>query len=168
MKELFNENGWLITQEDSSPTPEGKIVTTVRANTSDSASIIAFTKDGKILLLREYRPFWGCYVWMLPSGKVDKESDNVLAAQRELQEETGFRANRINKYFSADYAERIKFQTHIYIASDLEEDPLPKDEDELIEVHEVQFQDAIDKVLGSPRVHMASAYALMRYAREHT
>ena len=43
-------------------------------------------------MLREYRPFYGTYIWMIPSGKADKEKDILVAAQRELQEETGITA----------------------------------------------------------------------------
>tara|TARA_Y100000310_G_C20583584_1_gene764237 strand:+ start:298 stop:804 length:507 start_codon:yes stop_codon:yes gene_type:complete len=167
MEELFNAKGWTITKETSKPNPDGQVRTSIRANACDTVSIIAFNADNKILLLREYRPYWECYVWMLPSGKVDKEKDMNVAAMRELQEETGFKATDMQKYLSADSTERVKFVTHIYVAHDLVHDPLSQDHDELIEVHELDIEEAIDNVLSSPRVHMASAYALMRYQREN-
>lgn len=166
MEELYSGHDWQITLETSPETPAGKTRTSARASTSDTVSIIAFSEEDTILLLREYRPYWKCWVWMLPSGKVDKEADHREAAQRELQEETGYRAETMEKYISAEYAERMKFSAHIYVASDLEQDPLPQDEDELMEVHAVSYDEAVQKVLNSDHVHLVSAYALMRYQKE--
>lgn len=167
MKELYRDGDWVITEE-SAINPRGVEKILTRIDGCSSVHIIAKTAVGKILLLREYRTFWGCYVWMLPSGKIDKESDPDIAAQRELQEETGFRADNLELYFSSDYVERLKFRTYTYIASDLHPDPLPQDAHEMIEVHEVSLDEAIENVLGSPTVHSASAYALLRYARDHS
>ena len=104
---------------------------------------------------------------MLPSGRVDKENDIEAGAQRELQEETGFRAKSLEHYCTTHHSETIAFANHIFIAKDLVEDPLKQDDDELIEVHAMPLKEAIEKVLQSPIVHTASAYALLRYTYEH-
>lgn len=166
MEELYDQEGWLVTKETSDPMPDGRTKTTIRVNNVDSASIIAINKDGNVLLLREYRPFWGDYIWMLPSGKVDKEKDHNVAALRELQEETGYGAKDIQPYFVFNFNERIKITHHLYIAKDLYSDPLPQDDDELIELHELPLDQAIENVLSSPRIHAASAIGLLRYTRE--
>ena len=139
----------------------------VRVHRCDSVHILAFPEPSKILLLREFRPFYKTYIWMLPSGRVDKENDIEEAAQRELQEETGFRAKSLEHYCSTQHSESMDFSNHIFIAKDLTEDPLTKDEHELMEVHPMSVEEAIEKVLGSAVVHTTSAYALLRYAREH-
>ena len=56
---------------------------------------------------------------------------------------------------------------HFYIASDLVHDPLPQDDDEMIEVHELALLEAVERVLESPQPRMPSAFALLRYIREH-
>ncbi|MBM3231499.1 NUDIX hydrolase, partial [Candidatus Peregrinibacteria bacterium] len=152
MKELFSGHGWTITEE-SAVMPNGVTKTVARGKTSDSAAILAFDDDGKILLLREYRPFWNDYIWMLPIGKIDKEADPLLAAQRELREETGFRADVLEPYFVCYWIERVNIKTHIFTAHNLCRDPLPQDAHECIEVHHFHVDEAIDKVLSSSRVH---------------
>jgi len=167
MKELFNQFGWRLTLEEA-PLPDGKQKKkVVRVHRCDSVHILAFPTPSTILLLREFRPFYKTYIWMLPSGRVDKEHDIEAAAQRELQEETGFSAKSLERYCSTKHSESMDFTNHIFVAKDLVSDPLEKDEDELMEVHEMSLEEAIEKVLGSAVVHTTSAYALLRYTREH-
>lgn len=152
---------------EEAPLPDGRTKKMMRLTRCDSVHILAFPSPEKIFLLREFRPFYQDYIWMLPSGKVDKETDIQKAAQRELQEETGFRADSLKLYCSTNSTESIRFTNHIFVGKNLQKDPLEQDHDELIEVHEMSIDDAIEKVLGSPVVHTASAYALLRYAREN-
>lgn len=104
---------------------------------------------------------------MLPSGKADKETDIEVAAQRELQEETGYRAGEITLLWKANNSEDMKSTNYFFLARQLQPSSLPQDDDELIEVEEVSVEDAIDRVLKSPIVHTPSACGLLRYAREH-
>ena len=118
-------------------------------------------------MLREYRPYYGEYIWMIPSGRVDKETDILQAAQRELREETGYRSEKLEHWCTTHNSESIIAANHIFLASDLTEDPLPQDDDEDIEVHELSVSKALDNVLASPFVHTTSAYALLLYLREN-
>lgn len=103
---------------------------------------------------------------MLPSGRVDKETDLDAAAQRELREETGYRAGTLLPYCTTHYSESVIAANYIYLARDLVHDPLPQDDDELIEVHTVTLPEALRRVLESPYVHTASAYGLLRYLHD--
>lgn len=165
MEELFRTKGWIVTKEEA-PLPDGRVKKSVRVERADSVHVIAWKTDRTLLLLREYRPFHAAWVWMLPGGKVDKESDKAIAAQRELQEETGFRAGTLALLWSGYLTEVLKKMNHVFLARDLTPDSLPQDANELIEVHEVTLAEAIERVLASPVVHMPSAYALLRFERE--
>jgi ADP-ribose pyrophosphatase len=165
-KELFHDKGWRITLDEVA-LPNGKTSKGKRFHRCDSVHILAFTEEARILMLREYRPFYGTHIWMVPSGKMDKEQDAAVAAMRELREETGFSASELKPYFVANYFEKLVAQTHVFMAKGLKKDPLPRDEDEMMEVHELSLDEAIEKVLGSEYVHSISALALLRYAREH-
>ena len=167
MEELYNDHGLKVIL-DSATRPNGTVKKIARVVRPDSVHIIAFASDTTILLLREYRPFFGTYIWMLPSGSADKEeTDMAVAAQRELQEETGFRAGELTLYCRTYHSESVIMSNHIYIAKKLSHAPLSKDEDEMIEVHTLSLSDALEKVLASEYVHTASAYGLLRYCREH-
>lgn len=166
MEELFNADG-LSASWETAPLPDGRVKKGVRIHRVDSVHVIAITAPGRVLVLREFRPFWGEYVWMIPSGKADKGGDMKETAQRELQEETGYEAAKVEFQSTVEANDAFTFSHHVFIASDLSKNPLPQDADELIEVHEMPIEEALEKVLASPKVHMQSAYALMRYLREN-
>ena len=165
MEELFSGHGWKVTLEEA-PLPDGRIKRAARAKRPDSVHIIAFKDPDHILLLREYRPFYGTHVWMLPSGKADKETDLLEAAQRELREETGYRAIALKHLWSAHAYESLKNTAAFFAAHTLSLDPLPQDAHEMIEVHTLPLEEALHRVLSSSHVHLPSAYALLRYVRE--
>jgi len=56
----------------------------------DCVGILAITLDQKIVMVRHFRPGPGKILLELPAGDVDKGEDPLLAATRELYEETGF------------------------------------------------------------------------------
>ncbi|TSC57553.1 MAG: ADP-ribose pyrophosphatase, partial [Candidatus Peregrinibacteria bacterium Greene0416_19] len=160
--ELFSGHGWRVTLEEA-PLPDGRVKTSAHVHRADTAHILAFPTEDTILLLREFRPFYGCYIWMLPTGRIDKEADIAAGALRELQEETGFTAEEFAHYCTACHSETLQSANHIFIARHLTPNPLPQDADELIEVHELPLQKALENVLTSEHVHLASAFALLHY-----
>ncbi len=166
MEELYSGHGWRVTLEEAS-LPNGKTKKIARVTRCDTAHIIAVTDNGSVLLLREYRPFFGGYIWMLPTGRVNKEPDPKIAALRELQEETGYRAEEITFLCSGNHSEGFPTTNQIFVAKKLALDPLPQDDTELIEVHECTVQEAIEHVCSSTHVHMPSAYGLLYFARKH-
>lgn len=165
-QELFSGQGWTITLEEA-VLPNGVKTTAARARTFDTAYLIGVDDARKILLLREYRPFYGTYVWKLPTGKIKPGEDPSATAQRELREETGFESGSLKLLWSGQGTERLKAIDYFFLAEQLKPSPLPPDEDELMEIHFQPLQKAIDTLLASPIVHTPSVYALMRFEREH-
>lgn len=58
----------------------------------DYIAIVALTADGRIPIVRQYRPALEQFTWELPAGMVDAGEDAADCCRRELLEETGFRA----------------------------------------------------------------------------
>src|SRR5579885_1950986 len=56
----------------------------------DYIAIVAQTPDGRIPIVRQYRPALEAFTWELPAGLVDPGEDPQTACCRELLEETGF------------------------------------------------------------------------------
>lgn len=56
--------------------------------------MIAFTDEGELLLERQFRYPLGAHLLELPAGKIEPGEDPLITAQRELLEETGYRAAR--------------------------------------------------------------------------
>jgi 8-oxo-dGTP pyrophosphatase MutT (NUDIX family) len=62
----------------------------------DYLAILARTPDGRIPLVRQYRPALESFSWELPAGLVESGEDPNTAATRELQEETGYPARVVH------------------------------------------------------------------------
>ncbi len=62
---------------------------------SDYVSVIALTAAGQIVLVRQYRPAVERYTLELPSGHVEADETPEESARRELSEETGYHAEKI-------------------------------------------------------------------------
>ena len=66
-----------------------KLIKTTVLNAYDAVTVIALTKDKKVLMLRQFRFGIGAYTLELPGGMVDSGEKDLVAAKRELKEETG-------------------------------------------------------------------------------
>lgn len=166
MEIVWSDKDWQVVRQTGA-LPDGRSKTAIRVKRPDAVHLLAFPSPKTILILREFRPFYGTYIWMLPSGRVDKEKDIMIAAQRELQEETGYRANDLKHYCTTHASESCIMKNDVFIAKDLVKDPLPQDADELIEVHALPLEEALHNVLQSKFVHTVSAYAILRYLKEN-
>jgi ADP-ribose pyrophosphatase len=62
----------------------------------DYIAIVARTPDGRIALVRQYRPAVEAFTWELPAGLVEKGEDAAEGCRRELMEETGLPALAIH------------------------------------------------------------------------
>ena len=63
--------------------------------TDDYITMLAFTPNGEIPLVRQYRPAVEQYTWELPSGLIDPGETPEQACVRELKEETGLNSIRV-------------------------------------------------------------------------
>lgn len=59
--------------------------------------IVPFLKPGKIIMLRQYRAVIDKYLYELPAGTLAPDERPSSCAKRELIEETGYKASKINK-----------------------------------------------------------------------
>lgn len=77
---------------------------------------VLYVKDGKIALVKQYRYLYGKEIYEIPAGKIDKGEQPDIAAQRELKEETGYKAkvkHLLDIYPTPGYTDEI---IHIYLA----------------------------------------------------
>ena len=67
-----------------------KIVKTIAIEGNNAANVIAKTKEGKIIMVRQFRFGIGDYTLEIPGGMIDEGEEVLKAAQREVREETGY------------------------------------------------------------------------------
>ncbi|MBI2821881.1 MAG: NUDIX hydrolase [Acidobacteria bacterium] len=100
--------------------------------------------DGRILFVRQRRYPMDRDLLELPAGKLDGQEEPELAARRELEEETGYRATRLHKigaFFSAPgYCDEL---LHLYVAEGLEKTARMPDAEEDIHVEQYDLRQAV-------------------------
>lgn len=114
-----------------------------------SVAVIPLLDNGKIILLRQYRPVIGEWILEIPAGTIEPGERPHECALRELEEETGYRAGKITKilefYVSPGYTtEKI----YLYKAENLQKLKPKPEPYEFLEVVEMGLEDAIEKVLN--------------------
>ncbi|MCP4006664.1 MAG: NUDIX hydrolase [bacterium] len=112
-----------------------------------ASAIVPFLGEDRILLLRQYRHAASGTIWEVPAGKIDPGEDPAVCAARELEEETGYRAGRIEATGSILTTpgftdERI----HLFCAYDLVRGNMAHESDEVIEVHERTLGEALEMI----------------------
>ncbi len=113
-----------------------------------ASAIVPVDQDDNVILLKQYRHALGGAIWEIPAGTFDGKEDPLVCAQRELTEETGFRAGQWD-YLGVitpvpGYSDE---KIHIYLARALSSASQNLDEDEFIEIHTVPFQVAISMIV---------------------
>ena len=166
---LFNDL-WFTVRRDTCERPDGKIVSPYYVYEFPTwVTAFALTKDGKIILEKQYRHGIGETAFELPGGCVD-DTDNSLqeAIARELQEETGY------KFTSFEYLGKTCANPstnnnwmHIFLARGGELLAKQKlDDDEDIEVHLVNIDELKDLLTANQIIQSmhvtACFYALQK------
>lgn len=89
--------------------------------------------DGKVLLVKQFRYPYGEELWEIPAGKLNPGEDPAQTAVRELEEEGGIKAKKVEKMFeiypTPAYTNEI---IRIYRASEFEKGQVKLDEDEFL------------------------------------
>ncbi len=101
-----------------------------------------------VLMVEQFRPVIGRKLIELPAGTLDADEPHVEAAQRELREETGYRAQTLTLLGDMLPSPGTSNEVmKIYLAQGLSEDPLPMDEDEEIEIRPMPLKMLVEMAL---------------------
>ena len=132
--------GSVSLREDSWRLPDGTERVYPVLTVGPAVGILAFVDDERVLLVRQYRHLPRAMSWELPGGGALPGEDPLVAAQRELREEGGYRAGRLEFLTRFDPSPAYLDETgYCYVARDLTPDPLPADDDEFFERRIVPF-----------------------------
>jgi ADP-ribose pyrophosphatase len=155
--------------------PQTGIVTRDIVRHGGSVVILAIDdarkKDPLIVLERQYRRAAGQFLYEVPAGKIDPNEDRLVAAKRELAEETGFRAKKWTKlvryYASPGF---LAEWMQVFLAEGLTPGETNFDEDERLEVMLVPFSELLrlidaGKILDGKTLIAAMTWARKRAAR---
>jgi ADP-ribose pyrophosphatase len=133
-------------------TPNGHETTRDVVRHSGSVIILAIDtskskKDPWIVMERQWRHAVGRFLWELPAGRLDPAEEPLAGAQRELEEETGYRAKKwkplVEYYASPGFlGESMK----VFIAEGLVSGDAHPEDDELIELRLIKLSDILKQI----------------------
>ena len=128
-------------------------------------AVLPFVEPDRVLLVRQYRHLQRGMSWELPGGGALPGESPEAAAQRELREEGGYRAERLvlltRFYPSNAYLDETAY---CYVATGLTPDPLPADDDEFFERTIVPWTDVLRMTLDGEITESFSKVAILQHA----
>lgn len=163
------KNKWICIKKDSVDLPNGSSIEDFYTVTiPDAAAIVAITRDGNIILKKEYKYATGEELIEVPAGMFEPfDTDGLETAKRELLEETGYISDEW-VYFgdTIESSSKLTNRMHIYFANNcyrVSEQKLDKTED--IEVLVIPFLEAVGMVMKNEIKCNSSAHGILRAAR---
>jgi ADP-ribose pyrophosphatase len=106
--------------QDKVRTTKGQLVTYTRYNASDVVIIVPFLADDKLVMIKQYRYPLGKVLLEFPAGHVEGDEEPLQTAKRELQEETGYKAGKIERiYRYHPSVSRSNQNVHVFKATGL-------------------------------------------------
>ncbi|MEE9400576.1 MAG: NUDIX hydrolase [Dehalococcoidia bacterium] len=123
------------------------------------AAIVAIDSENNVLLVRQYRKPVERVLLEIPAGGMEPGEDALVCARRELEEETGFSAERWEElgffYTSPGFCTE---QMHLYLATELRPAKNAADDDENIELVRVPLT-SVPELIASGEVCDAKSIA---------
>lgn len=131
-----------------------------------AAVVLAWLNERQILLLRNRRYAVGQVLLELPAGTLNRDEDPINCAGRELLEETGYVAGRLQQLFAFYSSPGVLTERmYAYAAYDLERSQAALEEGEEIEVVPTAFEEAVEMV-GRGEIQDGKTIATLLWYRQ--
>ena len=133
---------------------------------ADAVTMLPLDADDNIWFVRQYRHPAREYLLELPAGTLRPGEDPAPAANRELQEEIGMRAGRLEElasfYLAPGYSSELM---HVFLAQELTASVLAPDEDEFITIEKVPAAEVMGLIQSGKLQDAKSLATLLLAAR---
>lgn len=127
--------------------PDGRFGQYDIVKSADACAIVAIDEDMNVIMVKQYRHSAKSVLLEIPAGKIDAGEAPLDCALRELAEETGLRAQKIEKLISIRVSPGFCTEViHIYKATKLTQGDTNFDEDEFIETIKIPLKKAYDMI----------------------
>lgn len=131
-----------------------------------AAAIVPLTAQGRVLLIRQFRYAVGADIWEIPAGTLHPGESPLACARRELEEEVGILAGKWSTLGAITpvpgYSDEV---IHLFVAREHSPGRRRLDADELLEVQEVSFDDALSMITAKSIRDAKTIVALLLAAK---
>ena len=130
------------------------------------AAVAAVDEEHRVCLLRQYRYVADGWIWELPAGKLEPGEDPLTGAQRELEEETGYRAKKwkpmVEYYASPGFLGESML---VFTAEGLIPGDAHPEDDEQIEIRLVKLSEVLKMIEKGAILDGKTLTSVLLYAR---
>jgi len=114
-----------------------------------AAAVVPLKDSGTVVLIKQFRHAAGGFIYEIPAGKLHAGEDPMHCAARELEEEIGYVAGRLERLTSILTAPGFTDEViHIYKATAMTRGQQQLDRDEVLEVLEIPLEEAIAMIVA--------------------
>ena len=134
-----------------------------------AAAVLPVDADGKILMVRQYRNALNRYTLEIPAGKLDAPDEpKIECAYRELEEETGFRTEKLEYLMSVNTTVAFCDEAiDIFVAHNLIPSHQHLDEDEFIDLKAYTLEELKEKIFSGEIEDSKTIAALLAYETKY-
>ena len=153
--------------EDAVELPNGAMANLEMIRHPGASAVVPFlsdpaSEDPQLLLIRQYRHAANGFIYEVPAGKLDGGEEPIVCARRELLEETGCTASRVEHLFTFYTTpgftdERI----HAFIATDLTRGEQQLQRDEVMTLETVSMSRALEMIRTGEIVDAKTALSIL-------
>ena len=160
------ENRWIRVREDIAEMPDGRSTLYGVVTSHPAVGVLPFLDRDHVVMVGQYRYVARAFLWEIPTGGMAPGEDQQAAAQRELVEEAGYRAGRLEKLCEFDSSKSVMDETaHIFVATELTPSDHEPDATEFIEVKTFPFSEVVRMVERSEIRDAMTVVAVLHEAR---
>lgn len=164
-RELVYAGAIIDVYKDKIKTPNGNIANWDFIGHKGAAAALPVTSEGKILLVKQWRNALDRFTYEIPAGGLESVDEPMdVCATRELEEETGYKAMKIEPLLSlrttvAFCNEKIE----VFLATELVKTKQNLDEDEFVDVYEFELSKLMEMIRDGVLQDSKTVSAILAY-----
>lgn len=168
-RDLVQKGAIIDYYQDTIQVPNGNIVKWDFIKHNGAAAVVPVDERGRLVMVRQYRNALDRYTLEIPAGGLNGADEPTYdAAARELTEETGYKADKLELLLTirttvAFCNEKID----IYVATGLTPGKQHLDEDEYVDVKAYDVEELIQKILTGEIEDSKTVSAILAYKEKY-
>lgn len=132
---------------ESAALPNGKTFELEVVRHPGASAVVPLKEDGKVVLIYQYRHAAGGFIYEVPAGKLSPGEAPESCAEREVEEEVGYKVGKLEKLTTIFTAPGFcDEQIHLFLGTELVFSGQQLGEDEVLQAIEMPFEEAMNRI----------------------